>query len=148
MDASCVMRHNERMSTQGYISITGAARKYGVSRAKVARLIEKESLPTERDPRDARARVVREADIARLLGVPVEYGQGAPAAGEVRDRGALAVADRYIAGTGRLTARQRAQVDALRARFARGRGGEDSVDVIRRERDRRARALDGGAKQS
>jgi hypothetical protein len=132
------------MQQEEYTSISAAAKKYGVSRAKVHRLIQQGKVGTAEDPRDARVTLVWDGDVRKALGAGGAYAPRAAGAAEVRDGGALAMAERYTAGTGTLTAEQRRRVDALRARLARGSlSGEDSVDVIRRMREERTRALEG-----
>lgn len=100
------------------MTIKEAAATYQVSRAKLHRLIRLGRLPTEKDPRDERATLLKAVDLESLF----------------RFSGEEAVED-IRARTGLLTAELRARIDALRVRLA---AGEDSVDIIRAARERRS----------
>jgi excisionase family DNA binding protein len=59
------------MSERKYLKIGEAAARYHVSRVKLWRLIQSGKLRAVKDPRDERARLVQEEDVARIL-MPIE----------------------------------------------------------------------------
>ena len=118
----------------GYMMIKEAAVKYGVSRAKLHRLVKTGRLQTVKDPLDERASLLREEDLEALFRFPGEEGP------ETAPR------DETGATNGIVTAEMAARMDAARARTAEGRGSRaDSVQMVREERERRARGLEGDA---
>ena len=115
---------------KGYLNIKEAAAQYEVSRAKLHRMIRDGRLAAIKDSHDERATLVRVDELEELFHLPPE--------------GAMYREDRSIvsSGVGVLTAERAARMDDLRDRIARRVGlVEDSVDVIRRERERRGAEL-------
>ena len=123
------------MKRPGYMMIKEAAVRYGVSRAKLHRLIQLGRLRTAKDPRDERVTLVQTEDVEALFRFPREE--------EVGDMG-------YRTGTydtsepaGRLTPELTARMDALRMRVSGGRTfPDDSAEIIREERERRNREIE------
>ena len=120
------------MDRPGYMMIKEAAAQYRVSRAKIHRLIQVGRLPTTKDPRDERVTLLKTEDLEALFRFPEE---------EVEEMGSEAARTEEIAG-GRLTAELAARMDAVRKSVARGRKFSDSVEIIREEREKRARQVD------
>lgn len=106
------------MGERNYLRINEAAARYHVSRVKLWRLIQSGRLTATKDPRDERAKLVREEDVARIL-TPAD--QEAPPG---------------------LTPERVAQMDAFVERVFHGRKVPgDSTELIRRERVKRTRHL-------
>ena len=113
--------------------IKEVAAKYSVSRAKLHRLVRLGRLHAAKDPRDERVTLLREEEVDALFRFPRE---------ETAD-----MVDRSETGKGygRVTAELAARMDAARTRVATGGGLRvDSVEMIREERDRRAREIERG----
>ena len=55
------------MGERVYLRINEAAARYHVSRVKLWRLIQSGRLTATKDPRDERAKLVREEDVSRIL---------------------------------------------------------------------------------
>ena len=117
---------------EDYLNIKEAAAQYQVSRAKLHRMIRGGRLTGIKDWHDERATLVRIDDLNDLFRFPGE--------------GAMYREDRGAVGVGMLTADRTARMDDLRDRIA-GRVGlvEDSVEALRRERERRGAELTGAS---
>ncbi len=116
--------------------IKEAAAQYRVSRAKLHRLIQAGRLRATTDPRDERVTLLRTDELERLFSLPLEE--------EEPEMGYQTDAEDYRAGN--LTAELCAQMDTLRARVFEGQKLKgDSTEIIREERQRRARQLLGAA---
>jgi len=120
------------------VTITEAAKHYGVSRSKLHRLIREGKLQAHASPKDARASFLATADLDRVLGTGL-YEQGEGTTGRIME---AHVAQRYRTGTGYLTDELMARMDAFRERLSRGgRVSSDSVKIIQKEREKRTREL-------
>ena len=116
------------MSQSGYMMIKEAVAEYGVSRAKIHRLIRRGRLTAMEDPRDERVKLLRKKDLEALFQLGAE------------ERSQVG----YETGqaTGRVTPEASARMDAVRERIvASGVRLPDSTGIIREERDRRSRYL-------
>jgi excisionase family DNA binding protein len=51
----------------GYLTMAQAQERLGVSKLTLVRLVRRAGLPTHRDPRDIRVRLVKIADVDRLM---------------------------------------------------------------------------------
>jgi excisionase family DNA binding protein len=51
----------------GYLTMAQAQERLGVSKLTLIRLVRRTGLPTHRDPRDIRVRLVKIADVDRLM---------------------------------------------------------------------------------
>ena len=58
----------------GYLTTAGAMARLGVSKATLWRIVRRGELPTYRDPRDRRVRLVKVAEVERLE-QPVPEGE-------------------------------------------------------------------------
>ena len=115
--------------------IKEAAVRYSVSRGKLHRLVQLGRLRTTKDPLDERVTLLRTEDVEALFKFPQQEADDM-----VYRTGAGDNAESY----GKVTAELAARMDAVRIRVAKGgRLSGDSVDIIREERDRRAREIDG-----
>ena len=115
--------------------IKEAAVQYGVSRAKLHRLVRLGRLRTTKDPLDERVTLLRSEDVEALFKFPQQEGDDV-----VYSTGAGDSVENY----GKVTADLAARMDAVRIRVAEGgRLSGDSVDIIRQERDRRVLEVDG-----
>ena len=115
--------------------IKEAATVYRVSRAKLHRLVQTGRLRTSKDPRDERVTLLRTEDVDALFRFPQDEASEMVYTTGIGDS---------AESCGRVTAELAARMDAVRVRVARdGRVSGDSVDIIREERDRRAREIDG-----
>lgn len=127
------------MGRPGYMNVKEAAQHYGVSRAKLHRLIRQGRLRTARDPRDERVTLLRAEDLEVLFtfhqeGVSSGIGQSeeGPATQPPARR------------PGQITQELMDRLDALRKRIAAEMGGiqdRDSVEIIREERELRSKQL-------
>ena len=125
------------MGRRGYMMIKEATVAYGVSRAKLHRLVQQGRLETSKDPRDERVTLIRTEELEALFQFPEEE------AGEMRYETGTKNAEQ---GAGRITAELMARMDAIRERIAaRGRTLKDSAEIIREEREKRARQIDQAA---
>ncbi|MCI0438165.1 MAG: helix-turn-helix domain-containing protein [Chloroflexi bacterium] len=125
------------MERSEYINVKQAAERYGVSRAKLHRLIKKGRLRASRDPRDERATLLRIEDLDEIF-VPSDLTKGSD--GMVSDLGS----DKHIAPG--LTPELCEKMDELRLRISRGgKLSSDSAELIRRERAKRTRQLQRAA---
>ncbi len=120
------------MKRPGYIMIRETAVRYGVSRAKLHRLVQLGRLEAAKDPRDERVTLLRTEDLDQFFHFPREEGEEmtypAPRSNE--------------AGAGRLTPKLRARMDALRNRVSGGkRFTTDGAEIIREEREKRTRRV-------
>ena len=116
--------------------IKEAAAQYRVSRAKLHRLIQAGRLKATTDPRDERVALLRTDELKRLFSLPLEE--------EESEMGYRTDAREYRAGN--LTAELCARMDTLRGSvFKRQELKDDSTEIIREERQRRARQLFGAA---
>ena len=107
------------MSERKYLKIGEAAVRYRVSRVKLWRLIQSGKLGAIKDPRDERAKLVWEEDVARVLR-PLE--DNAPA--------------------GKLTPERIARMNDFVERVFGDKTIEvDSTELIREEREKRSREL-------
>ena len=123
------------MKRPGYMMIKEAAVQYNVSRAKLHRLVQLGRLRATKDPLDERVTLLRSEDVEALFKFPQQEGYDVV----YRTR-----SDENGESDGKMTAELAARMDAVRIRVAKGgRMGGDSVDIIREERDRRAREIDG-----
>ena len=117
------------MRRPGYMIIKEAAVRYGVSRTKLHRLVKQGRLRTSKDPRDERVTLLSTEDVESALGFSGEEGNDMA----------------YIDSTenaGRLTPELLARMEALRERItARGEFSQDSVEIIREEREKRSRQV-------
>ena len=106
------------MSERKYLKIGEAAVRYHVSRVKLWRLIQSGKLGAIKDPKDERAKLVREEDVARILTVEDD------------------------AAVGKLTAERMARMDEFVERVfgARTIAG-DSTELIREEREKRSQQV-------
>ncbi len=120
------------MGRPGYMNVKEAAQHYGVSRAKLHRLIRQGRLRTARDPRDERVTLLRVDEMDRLFRFsPADNGSGQ---------------QRSAQPSGIITQEWCDRVDALRKRVFGGRKlSEDSADIIRRERQKRTRQIERAA---
>ena len=113
--------------------IKEVAAKYSVSRAKLHRLVRLGRLQAAKDPRDERVTLLREDEVDALFRFPRE---------ETAD---MVNGDEIGEDYGRVTAELAARMDAARTRVATGGGLRgDSVEMIREERDKRARGIERG----
>lgn len=112
----------------GFMMIKEAVAEYGVSRAKIHRLIRRGRLTAMEDPRDERVKLLRKEDLEAL------FELGAEERSQMRYDTEQA--------TGRITPEGAAKMDAVRERIAAsGVRLPDSTRIIREERDRRSRYL-------
>jgi len=106
------------MGERVYLRINEAAARYHVSRVKLWRLIQSGRLTATKDPRDERAKLVREEDVARIL-TPADEGP-----------------------VGRLTPERVARMDEFVARVFGGKTiAGDSTELVREEREKRSRQV-------
>lgn len=126
------------MQRPGYLNITEAALRYGVSRAKLHRLIKIGRLHATKDPRDERVTLL-----------PLEELEGQfsfrPETLPRREAAVKADAAQHPAyKPGQITPEWRAQLDELRERISAQMGGKldwDSVEIIREQREIRSKEL-------
>ena len=117
------------MERPGYMMIKEAAVHYGVSRAKLHRLIQLGRLRTTKDPRDERATLLRTEDVEAIFRFPAEEAEEMVYKTEVA---------KWEEPTGRITKDWCDRVDAFRMRISRGRRlPQDSAEIIRGEREKR-----------
>ena len=115
---------------ESYLNIKEASAQYEVSRAKLHRMIRDGRLAAIKDSHDERATLVKINDLDEMFRLPAEG---------TMYRGISSVVN---AGVGVLTAERAARMDELRDRIARRVGlVEDSVEVLRREREHRGAEL-------
>ena len=123
------------MKRPGYMMIKEAAVQYGVSRAKLHRLVRLGRLRTTKDPRDERVTLLRTEDVEALFKFPQQ---------EADEMVYKTEADDNAESHGKMTAELAARMDAVRIRIAQDRRlSGDSVDIIREERERRSHEIDG-----
>ena len=117
------------MKRPGYMMIKEAAVHYGVSRAKLHRLIQLGRLQTTKDPRDERATLLRTEDVEAIFRFP---------AGEIEEMVYKTEVANWEEPTGRITKDWCDRVDALRMRISRGqRLPQNITEIIRAEREKR-----------
>ena len=115
---------------KSYLNIKEAAAQYEVSRAKLHRMIRDGRLAAIKDSHDERATLVKIDDLDEMFRLPAEGTMYREISSVVN------------ASVGVLTAERAARMDELRDRIARRVGlVEDSVEVLRREREHRGAAL-------
>ena len=120
------------MNRPGYIMIREAAARYGVSRAKLHRLVQLRRLKASKDPRDERVTLVRTEDLDQLFRFPLEDNEETMYSTDKSSE----------ASTGHLTAELCARMDSLRRRVSAGkRFTTESAEIIREEREKRTRQL-------
>jgi excisionase family DNA binding protein len=68
------MSDSERRPPAGYLTVAQARDRLGVSKMTMFRLMRREHVPTYRDPRDARLRLLKVEDVDRLM-QPVPEGK-------------------------------------------------------------------------
>ena len=74
------MSEGERTPPSGYLTVSQARERLGVSRMTMYRLLRRYNVPLYADPRDARVRLVKADDVERLTRpIPLE-DQGKAAA--------------------------------------------------------------------
>ena len=113
--------------------IKEAAATYGVSRAKIHRLIKQGRIEATGDPRDERVKLLRKEELDSLFLTDTEGGR------KVRYE---TVADREQPD-GRITPEMAARMDAVRERVFRRHGTlfPDSAEIIREEREKRSQQV-------
>ena len=117
------------MNRPGYVMVKEAAVRYGVSRAKLHRLIQLGRLKTFKDPRDERVTLVCIQEVEAVFRFPDE---------EVVDMGNQVGTGSTERSSGRLTQGKRDRIDALRRHISAGKWlPQDSVEIIREQRERR-----------
>lgn len=115
---------------KSYLNIKEAAAQYEVSRAKLHRMIRDGRLAAIKDSHDERATLVKIDDLDEMFRLPAEGTMYREISSVVN------------ASVGVLTAERAARMDELRDRIARRVGlVEDSVEVLRREREHRGAEL-------
>jgi hypothetical protein len=120
------------MQRPGYLNVKDAAQRYGVSRAKLHRLIKMGRLRATKDPRDERVTLLRIEEVESLFRFPLNAAQSR----EFNEAESAGVEP------GRITSEWLAQLDALRERISGGkRLPQDSVEIIREEREKRSQQL-------
>ena len=121
------------MKRPGYMMVKEAAVRYGVSRAKLHRLVRLGRLQTAKDPRDERATLLRTEDLEALFRFPAKGDE---------DMSYHTRTTNVMKTSGRLTGEWRERLDALRVRISAGRRfAPDSAEIIRQERERRTRQI-------
>ncbi len=127
----------------GYLNVKEAARRYGVSRAKLHRLIRLGRLPTTKDPRDKCATLVCAENLDKLFRFPEAQGLEKAEPVEVQAGGGLAMAEEYRVTPDRVTSERWARIVAVRLRIATDRQVlGDSTEILMEERELRSRELD------
>ena len=115
---------------KSYLNIKEAAAQYEVSRAKLHRMIRDGRLAAIKDSHDERATLVKIDDLDEMFRLPAEGTM-------YREISSVVNASVSV-----LTAERAARMDELRDRIARRVGlVEDSVEVLRREREHRGAEL-------
>jgi hypothetical protein len=115
--------------------IREAAVRYGVSRAKLHRLVQLGRLATKRDPRDERVTLLRTEQLETLFRFPSKEAE------DMRYRTG-AETENVAEAYGRLTPELRTRIDVLRERISGGRRlPGDSADIIREEREKRSQQV-------
>ena len=108
--------------------IKEATATYGVSRAKIHRLISRGRLTAMDDPRDERVKLLRKEDLEALFQLGAE--ERSPVECDTEQ------------AVGRVTSERAARMDTVRERIAAsGVKLPDSTMIIREERDRRSQHL-------
>ncbi len=127
------------MGRPGYMNVKEAARHYGVSRAKLHRLIRQGRLRTAKDPRDERVTLLRTEDLEALFKFhqeSVSRGAGQKGEGPATQPPARR--------PGQITQELVDRLNALRKRIAAEMGGiqdQDSVEILREQRELRSKQL-------
>ena len=125
------------MKRTGYLSIREAAVRYEVSRAKLHRLVQLGRLQATKDPRDERVTLLKTEDLESLFQFPLY---------KVEDMEYRAGTQKATESAGRLTAELRDRINGVRGRIAAGGGiAQDSVEIIRQEREKRGQQIDTAA---
>jgi excisionase family DNA binding protein len=62
----------------GYLTMAQAQERLGISKVTFHRLVRRAGLPTHRDPRDTRVRLLRTADVDRLMEPVPEQDERTP----------------------------------------------------------------------
>ena len=116
------------MRRSDFMMIKEATATYGVSRAKIHRLISRGRLTAMDDPRDERVKLLRREDLEALFQLGAEERN--PAKYDTEQ------------AAGRITSERAARMDTVRERIAAsGVKLPDSTMIIREERDRRSHYL-------
>jgi excisionase family DNA binding protein len=79
MDVEVMAMADTYRPPDGYLTMAGATEQLGVSIVTLRKLVKERAIPTYRDPRNGRARLLRLADVERLT-QPVLEGKVAAAA--------------------------------------------------------------------
>jgi excisionase family DNA binding protein len=120
------------MKQSRYMMIKEAAATYGVSRAKIHRLIKQGRIEATGDPRDERVKLLRKEELDSLFLTDTEEENEVSYYTEAKTEKTV----------GRITAAMAARMDAIRERIAaRGVIVSDSAEIIREEREKRSRHL-------
>jgi hypothetical protein len=76
----------KKAATEEYITMTEASRRSGMSPPAITRRVRSGELPTYRDARDTRVRLVKVSDLDRLLSGPKPIAGAASTMREVATR--------------------------------------------------------------
>ena len=60
----------------GFVTVGAAQRQLGVSKVTIVKIVKDAGIPTYRDPRNGRVRLLRVSDVERLTQPILETGEG------------------------------------------------------------------------